>query len=770
MKRRRLRSSLSLLLALLLLPAASAEDTQPLPWRPGSVVRVATAPSLRPLPAELAEATPTLAHGYADLVTKHSQLTFRERAYPSTAASIAAVCRDEADLTVVVGITPHLQPPCPNLLASRRFRNGRIMLAGRAGEPLPHSFAGLDGRTLAVVDGGPYADWLATHHPNVRRLHLPNRHAALAAVASGVADATLGVETTLQPIIRRHFADAMQLHPFDTDFSADLRLLVRSEDAQLLARIEQALQDITLEEHAGLLQLWAQQMLPASVERALGWMRAPPPYWLVALAAALGGLPLLWHALRPRLGHGTRSRARAMGMISHEVRNATQAVLASIDLLGQSPLDAGQRTLLAAANAAGTSLRSLLGRSLDFSRLANGGFRPRARACDVAALCHQALDAVRPQAQVKGLHLRLECTPEPAPSVMLDPEGLRQIVDNLLGNAVKFTDLGGIDLRLQLMPADDPRELLLDVIDSGIGISAKQAARLFRPFQQAEEGQARGGSGLGLAIARELASAMGGNLALHSVQGRGTRFTLRLPVRSGGNGAAPVMAEPTHTPLDGLDLLLVEDHPLNRRIIAEQLRQLGAQVHAVDTAAGALAEQARHPRRTVLIDIGLQDMDGYALAKALRAPAGPPLRLIALSAREGRGHAARCREAGFDAALGKPLQSAQLLQALGVVADEAPALIDSRVALDGDALADINSELLGIARAVDACDGAALRHHAHRLQGALQLCGAADPADIAADLWALGNDAVPDWIDARRLLQALRDWHGSRVAEAMPSA
>ncbi|MHC1652287.1 ATP-binding protein [Stenotrophomonas maltophilia] len=770
MRRRRLRASQPLLLALLLLPAAAAEDAQLLAWRPGSVVRVATAPSLRPVPAALADATPTLAHGYAALITRHSRLIFRERAYPSTAASIDAVCRSEADLTVVVGITHPLQPPCPNLLASRRFRNGKTMLAGRTSEPLPHSLAALQSRRLAVVEGGPYADWLAVHHPDVQRLLVPDRHAALAAVASGAADATLGVESTLQPIIRRHFADDLQMQPLDTDFSSDLYLLVRSENAQLLARIEQALQDITLEEHADLLQLWAQQMLPTSVERALDWMRAPPPYWLVALAAALGGLPLLWHALRPRLGRGERSRMRAMGMISHEVRNSTQAILASIDLLGQSPLDAGQRTLLTAAHAAGNALRSLLGRMLDFSRLASGGFRPRVRACDVASLCQQALDAIRPHAQAKGLYLLFDCTPQPAPMVMLDPEALRQIIDNLLGNAVKFTDLGGVDLRLHLAPADDPQELLLDVIDSGIGISAKQAARLFQPFQQADGSQVRGGSGLGLAIARELASAMGGNLTLHSVHGRGTRFTLRLPVRISGSGVMPMPTGSAGTPLDGLDLLLVEDHPLTRRIIAEHLCQLGAQVHAVDDAAGALVEQARHARRAALIDIGLQDMDGYALAKGLREQSDLPLRLIALSAREGRGHVARCREAGFDAVLGKPLQATQLLQALGVATDEAPALIDSIVALDHGCLAEINRELLDIAQATDARDASALRHHAHRLQGALQICGATGQADIAADLWELGHDPAPDWNDAQRLLQALRSWHDSRLAEGMPSA
>ncbi|KAG0774800.1 hypothetical protein G6F21_014075 [Rhizopus arrhizus] len=123
-------------------------------------------------------------------------------------------------------------------------------------------------------------------------------------------------------------------------------------------------------------------------------------------------------------------------MVSHEMRNSAQAMLMSIDLLGRSPLASGQRELLAAATAAGRSLRSLVIRSLDFSRLAGGGVKPHVGACDVASLCQQSLDAIRPQARLKGLQLRFDCSPDPAPTIALDAEALRQIVDNLLGNAV----------------------------------------------------------------------------------------------------------------------------------------------------------------------------------------------------------------------------------------------------------------------------------------------------------------------------------------------
>ncbi|WP_329847744.1 ATP-binding protein [Stenotrophomonas hibiscicola] len=769
--RLRLHTFVTSLMVLILLPAASAEDAHLQAWPAGREVRVATAPSLRPLPAPLADSIPlpTLAHGYAQLAADHSGLRFRDIAYTSTRAAVTAVCRHEADLVLVMGGPAHRPRPCPGLMASGAFDGGKTVLAVRKGEHAPRDVGSVRAQVLAVIRGGPYASWLATHHPQVRLLHLPDRHAALAAVDNGIADAAIGLEATLHAMIRRHFAGKLQLHPFESDFSTDLHLLVRREDQQLLRRIDQALHDITLEEHAGLLALWAQQMLPAPVENALDRVRALHPPWLLYVAAILIGLTMFWQALRWRIGRKEQRLGRAAGMISHEVRNSAQTILASIDLLSQSRLSRREHDLLAAARAAGHALRRLLDRSLAFSRLASGSFRPHVVPCDVGQLCAHALDAIRPEALRRGLSLKLDCTPDPAPTVALDADGLRQIVDNLLGNALKFTDAGGIEVRLQLSPIPSARELLLDVIDSGIGIAPAQLPLLFRPFQQGEDGQKRGGTGLGLTIARELAIAMGGNLAAYSVHGRGSRFTLRLPVRAVPRDP-PTIERPQQAPLTGTELLLVEDHALSRRVVAEQLGRLGADVCAVADAETALAEQALRPRGTVVLDIGLHGRDGYGLAQQLRARAKAPLRVIALSARMGRRHVARCRRAGFDAVLVKPLQVADLLQALGLPPSAHAAAPCSARGADPDFAADIAHELAGIEQSLQDADAATLRHHAHRLQGTLQMCRAIDQAGTAAALWELGQQATPDWVEAWRLLQGLQQWHGSRKAEAVPSS
>ncbi|MCU1067745.1 ATP-binding protein [Stenotrophomonas maltophilia] len=754
------------LLVLLLLPAASAEDIRSPRWLPGSSVRVATAPSLRPLPAALADASspPTLAHGYASLVARHAQLSFLERPYPTTAASILAVCHHEADLVMVFGGARHQSLPCPDLAASRRFRGGATLLAGRTGEWLPREMRELDGRVVAVVEGGPYAGWLRAHHPQIRLQQLPNRYAALKAVESGLADAAIGLEPTLRPLVRRHFNGSLRLQSFDSSFSTDLYLLVRHEDRQLLERIQQALREITLEEHAGLLRLWAGQTLPAAAGNALDWMQASPPRGWLLLAPLLIALPLLWRATGHLRARGDRSGAHAIGVISHEMRNSAQAVLASIELLGQSTLPKGERDLLAAASTASHALRSLLNRALDFSRLASGAFKPHPQPCDAAQLCRQALEAIRPEARRKGLQLHFDAGNASPSFILVDADALRQIASNLLANAVKFSDIGGVELRLQLMPAARPRELLLEVIDSGIGIAPAQVATLFQPFQQGSSGHQRGGSGLGLSIARELARAMGGDLTVHSVLGRGSRFILRLPVSPASASADAEDLCAGATPLAGLHLLLVEDHELNRHVIAEQLRRWGAEVCAVEDAASALAEQLRQPRPAALIDIGLRGIDGHALARELRGRAGQSIRLIALSARTGRRHRARCRRSGFDAVLAKPLRAAQLLPALGTARPDGLDTSVQSIEMDAAYIADIRDELGNLERVVDRADASALSHHAHRLQGTLQMLGQCGHAAIAAELADLAHDAAPDWADARRLLGVLLAGQGSRTA------
>lgn len=763
-----------MLLALFtLLPCTSAGDIPHGKWTAGRVVRVAAAPTLHPVPEDAAdpEVLQTLAHGYAALVARHSGLTFVEVPFPSTLAAMTAVCEGQADLVLAMGAGAGARLPCPSVAPSRSFPGGASVLAGRIGERLPRRVADLGTLRIAAVAGGPYPEWLAQHYPEVPVLPHPSMRAALAAVDAGIADAAIGLESTAGAIARRHFSHSLRLQTVDADLSTQLHLLARSEDQALLDRIEAALDDITLEEHAQLLQRWVRQTLPAALDQKVRQGLDGTVLWMLPVLAVLLAFPLL-AARRLRRQKGLdQKQAQMTGMISHEVRNSAQAVMASIDLLGQAPLPAGQRELVAAAATASQALRGLLNRTLDFSRLASGTFRPKRVPCDVPAICTQALQAIAPLAQKKALSLQL-CAPQvPFPMLATDPDCLRQLLDNLLGNAVKFTDVGGVELRLQLDAPTKNASLLVEVIDSGIGIAAAQMSALFEPFRQADAGRQRGGSGLGLSICRTLAEAMGGTLDVHSVHGRGSRFILRLPVQQVQEDAPATAAASALPRLAGTRILLVEDHALTRQVIAAQLRRWGATVQEAATADDALTVQMQAPCPLVMLDIGLPGMDGCALARQLRlleAEGTPRARLIALSAFTGGDHALRCQTAGIDAVLLKPLQADVLLQALdepvsvSAVQSTAPELMAAYEE-------DIDRELQCLHEAIARCDAAQLRHYAHRLQGVLQMLNAGGMDARAGELWELGDRVPPGWDDARQLLAELQAWRGSRGAGTAPS-
>ncbi|WP_234413495.1 ATP-binding protein [Stenotrophomonas sp. ZAC14D2_NAIMI4_7] len=706
-------------------------------------------------------------------MARHAGLRFIDRPFPSLQQALAAVCTGDADVILVQGGADDHHPPCAMQASYRGFPGAGTALAGPRTKRLPRDVDGLPTVALAAVEGGAYPGWLAQYAGPVQVLPVPNVYAALAAVEAGAADAAIGMDASLRPIVRRHFSGSLKMQAIRSGFPDQLHLLARNDDRPLLAKIEQALDSISLEEHAGLAQRWAVQTLPSSLADALEQIGARAAPWLLPFAfLALAAMVLRRHVWRLWRGR-SRSHAYVVGMISHEVRNSAQLVLSSLDLLRQLNLPGTARELVASANRASLDLRTRLTRTLDFSRLATGHFTPTAAPCNVVAVCEEALQAIDHAARSKGLRLQLHVDPAPLPGLLLDPHCLRQLLDNLLGNALKFTDAGGIDVRVTLEGGTRPEHLLLHVIDSGIGIAPTQMKVLFQPFQPGDEGRARGGSGLGLSICRELARSMGGELGVHSVHGRGSRFSLRLPATAvalpPGPGT-PCAAAPVEPVLAGVDILLVEDHAMARRALAAQLRQRGATVHEASSADAALLHQRAFPHAVVLLDIELGQSSGYRLAPQLRTAAGPQgadLRIIALSAHAGPAHQRRCRRAGFDAVLGKPLRMDALLQALGHSASEAGGTLQLQAGWQEALQQDLRHEYEAVDQALGERDATALAHHAHRMHGVLQMQGRLVLAEAAADLATLARAGVPDWHAARQLAAQLQAGHDPGTSGAV---
>jgi len=357
----------------------------------------------------------------------------------------------------------------------------------------------------------------------------------------------------------------------------------------------------------------------------------------------------------------------------------------------------------------------------------------------------------------------------------LDGGALRQVLSNLLGNAVKFTDVGHVEVTLSLQLDQDSAHLWLAVRDTGIGIPADQHERVFKAFAQAHDEHSRqmGGAGLGLSICQDLVRGMGGTVQLGSAPGAGSRFDVRLPVVL----EATSLCAGEH-PLAGRTLLLVEDHALNRTVVCRQLEALGASVSSCADGASALQSQAAEPCGVVLLDCVLGDMSGYELAVQLRQlerrHGRTPAVLVALSANDSPSHAERCLACGMDAVLCKPLEIRSLLRALRV---EEPASAPLLAAGSGAVIDPIWVEILqslqqeqnALHDALRDQSGTALRHHAHRLAGVLQMLGQPDLAAIAGDLHELDLEQPTDWREAERLLGYLRPAVAALVGGAITS-
>ncbi len=724
------------------------------------LIRVAADPSQHRLltPETRAARDANLVSSYAQLVSQETGLSFREQRVESARAALQALCDGQADLMLLLGGLEGA--PCDTLVASPAYYRGQALLASRHTQPNPPELAHL--RRIAVIGGSRYAEWLASYHPNLQTMAVPTLREALAAVETGVADVALELDVAMRPLVRRDHGDSLLLHGAPGNLPGSLHLVVRQQDHALLEQIHQAMRSISPQEHALLMQRWTRATYfsgpsIAVLSQHFRWELVSMAVTLVLLLAAGFWMRRMQLAAQ----RSERQQARFIATMSHEVRNAAQALVTSVDLLNRSGLDKGQQQLANAARVAGTGLRQLLGHALDYSRLAAGEYQSRQAWQDLRQLALECTAAHRPGAEEKGLALTVRQLTDPLPRMWVDADALRQVLNNLLGNALKFTDHGSVEILLELQLEPERATLLLGVHDTGIGIAPDQQEAVFKPFAQAHDTDARpvGGSGLGLSICNDLVKALGGHLRLSSVPDQGSSFEVLLPVIIEAPDSGPV-----GQPLAGRSLLLVEDHALNRTVVSRQLAALGASVSTAADAAAALQVQASEPCGVVLLDCVLGDISGYELARLLRRQEleqqRPPAMLIALSANDAPAHVERCRECGMDAVLYKPLDTRQLMSLLGL-GGSLPGLAEASSTTHDDPmwlhyLHGVLEEQQAINEALRLHDGRHLRHHAHRLAGVLRMLGQPSLAGIASDLHELDLELPSDWLEVERLLGYLR--------------
>ncbi|MGY0610989.1 two-component regulator propeller domain-containing protein [Luteimonas sp. A501] len=422
-------------------------------------------------------------------------------------------------------------------------------------------------------------------------------------------------------------------------------------------------------------------------------LRVQPPWWQAAWAvvafATLGALLVLWivHAYRYRLKrrhawqlnkqkrelaeHASQAKTRFLATLGHEVRTPMTGVLGMSELLLGTSLDTHQRSYADAIRRAGEHLMRLVNDALDLARIESGKLELVVQPFDLVTLLEEVGGLVEPMARQRGLRFRCHVDAGTPRWLLGDPGRVRQILLNLLGNAVKFTEAGSVSLQAAPIASGGVR---LVVSDTGPGLNEEQQVHLFRRFEQAEGARTAaryGGSGLGLAICQELAVAMKGRIELDSTPGQGTDFTVDLPLPAASPPAASPPAAPAADAASPaprgaqapLSLLLVEDDPTVARVIAGLLRAQGHEVVQVPHGLAALGEVAGTSFDMALLDLDLPGITGLALASQLRAR-GFVAPLLAVTARADAEAEPLAREAGFDGFLRKPVTGAMLAGAI----------------------------------------------------------------------------------------------------------
>ena len=469
----------------------------------------------------------------------------------------------------------------------------------------------------------------------------------------------------------------------------------------------------------------------------------------------------------------TQAKSTFLAAMSHEIRTPMNGVLGMMEVLERQGLNAAQQRTLAIMRESAHSLLRIIDDLLDFSKIEAGRLQLEAAPFSIAGLVEGVIGTFQAQAGAKGLLLQADIEAGSNDVVIGDPTRVRQILFNLVGNALKFTGRGAVWVHAGSAALGGGRvRVVLAVSDTGIGLDSEQRARLFQPFAQADSSTTRrfGGTGLGLSIVRRLAELMGGTVTVESTPGIGSTFHVTLVLQAApagtrfkmvpGTAADRALAAASDRPL----VLVVDDHPVNREVLVRQLDLLGLASDTAEDGVAALAAWAPGRYVVVLADIHMPLMDGYEMTKHLRGTEGQHgvhTPVIAVTANAMKGEEEQCLAAGMDAYLAKPVSidrlRATLERWLPMAAEAGPAmppptafdrstlanwLGDDRVAIES-LLAKFQDTALAAERDIAAAsrigDLATLVAAAHKLKGAAQTVGATGIAKVAAALEQVGR-------------------------------
>ncbi len=367
-------------------------------------------------------------------------------------------------------------------------------------------------------------------------------------------------------------------------------------------------------------------------------------------------------AARDGANRSAQAKSEFLAMMSHEIRSPMSGLLGIIELLHETGLDQDQRHMIELLRGSGASLLRVLNDVLDFSKIDAGKIELQMEQIELRQFVSALIGSIASNAGAKDLSLAADVAPELPTWISTDAARLRQILVNLLGNAIKFTAAGSVRLMVSGTTLPDlGRTVAFAVSDSGIGIATESIGRLFEPFTQADASTTRtfGGTGLGLSISRRLARLLGGDIAVTSELGHGSVFTLCIPLVAAGGVATPGGTPGQDLALPALRVLIAEDQLTNRWLLERQLKRLGCSVATVPDGRAALVALDDADYDMLITDCHMPEIDGEALTRMIRATEAARLRrrmpILGLTADVTTAMQERCAAAGMNAVVAKPI-------------------------------------------------------------------------------------------------------------------